>query len=152
MHKNLRICAAAAGLAAALAVTGCSSDSSTTDKKAAGSPAAGAAAGTTGSTGGDTKGGSLEGGWVSMANPGKAVILTVNGKIAIVIEAATGETCQGTTDGKTIETTCPKGGTRTKGHVDSVDATSLKVTWDGAGTDTFEKSEAGKLPTGMPKR
>ncbi|MFD7260231.1 hypothetical protein [Streptomyces sp. NPDC059874] len=142
MYSHLRISAiAAAGLAAALTLTACGSDSSPeADKKPATSapapaatPAAGAAAD------------GLDGGWISM-QPGKGVVLTVKGKNAIVIETATGLTCDGTTDGKSFDLKCPTGATRSKGKVDSVDATSLKVTWEGAGTDTYQKSEPGKLP------
>ncbi|MGW0395513.1 hypothetical protein ACWDYJ_32490 [Streptomyces sp. NPDC003042] len=150
MLKNLRTrVATAAGAAAvlSLALTGCgSTEIAPPADKPAGTPSA-PAAGTPGA-----KAGSLEGGWISMANPGKGVILTVKGQIAFVVEAATGLTCEGTTNGKTLDLKCPAGAQRSKGKVDSVDATTLKVTWEGAaGTDTFQKSEPGKLPTTLPK-
>ncbi|MFE3792245.1 hypothetical protein [Streptomyces goshikiensis] len=154
MLKNIRtVCVAAAGIAAALALTGCGSggDSGggTPDKKPAASPATGTpSASGTGGADGAAKPGSLDGAWVSAANPGEIVILTVKSPVAIVIDG--GKTCKGAVSGKNLTMTCPSGGKRTKGTVDSVDATTLKVTWDGAGTDTFQKSDAGKLPTALP--
>ncbi|MET9604723.1 hypothetical protein ABZZ17_06595 [Streptomyces sp. NPDC006512] len=151
-HLRLSVAATTAAVAV-LALTGCGSDST----PAADKPGPGASstpAPSTPATGGDTKGGSLEGGWISMANPGKGVILTVKGQIAFVVEAATGLTCEGTTNGKTFDLKCPAGAQRSKGKVDSVDATTLKVTWEGAaGTDTFQKNEPGKLPSlpALPK-
>ncbi|MFE2170329.1 hypothetical protein ACFXB3_35500 [Streptomyces sp. NPDC059447] len=148
MHSHLRITAfAAAGLAAALTLTACGSDNSPkADQKPA--PAASAPApAATASTGAGAGSGSLDGGWISMQNPGKGVVLTVKGPRAFVVEAATGATCEGTTDGKSFDLKCPSGATRSKGKVDSVDATTLKVTWEGTGTDTFQKSEPGKLPS-----
>ncbi|MCJ1679131.1 hypothetical protein MTF65_17655 [Streptomyces sp. APSN-46.1] len=147
--NNMRVCVAAAGVAAALLLTGCGSDGAT-DKKPTGAQAGTGAAGSTGATGGDAKPGSLEGGWISMNTPGKGVVLTVKGPVAIVIETETGVTCQGTATGKDLTLQCPSGGKRTKGKVESVDATSLKVAWDGVGTDTFQKSEPGKLPSFPP--
>ncbi|MFF4011088.1 hypothetical protein [Streptomyces sp. NPDC001717] len=156
MHSHLRITAlAATGLAAALALTACGSDTSPkADQKpapAASAPAPAATASTgAGSGAGSGAGagaGSLEGGWISMQNPGKGLVLTVKGQRAFVVEAATGATCEGTTDGKSFDLKCPAGATRSKGKVDSVDATTLKVTWEGAGADTFQKSEPGKLPS-----
>ncbi|MFF4370281.1 hypothetical protein [Streptomyces sp. NPDC001594] len=153
MHSTLRITAfAAAGLAAALTLTACGSDSSKADTKPGKTPAAAltptvapTAAASTGSAAGGA--GSLEGGWISMQNPGKGVVLTVKGQKAFVVEAATGLTCEGTSTGTTLDLKCAPGATRSKGKVDSVDATTLKVTWEGAGQDTFQKSDPGKLPS-----
>ncbi|MEW1639355.1 hypothetical protein AB0469_35535 [Streptomyces sp. NPDC093801] len=153
MHRTLRLTAfAAAGLAAALTLTACgSSGSPKADTKpgaAASAPAASTptAAPTAGADAG-AAGGTLDGGWLSMQNPGKGVVLTVKGQKALVVEAATGLTCEGSATGTTLDLKCPPGATRSKGKVDSVDATTLKVTWDGAGQDTFQRSEAGKLPS-----
>ncbi|MEU3726435.1 hypothetical protein [Streptomyces sp. NPDC031705] len=152
MHSNLRISvAAAAGVAAVLTLTACGSGSKPAEDKKpsaaapsapAASPSAPAAAA-----------GTLDGGWIAMATPGKGVVLTVKGQRAFVVEAATGLTCEGTTNGSTLDLKCPAGATRSKGKVDSVDATTLKVTWEGAGQDTFQKSEPGKLPSlpALPK-
>ncbi|MET8755459.1 hypothetical protein ABZW32_35975 [Streptomyces sp. NPDC004667] len=155
MHSYLRFTAVAAvGATAALTLTACGSDSGkAADKQPsaaasapaqAGTPAAGAAGG----AGGAAKAGTLDGGWISMQNPGKGVVLTVKGQTAFVVEAATGLTCEGTSTGSALDLKCPTGATRSKGKVDSVDATTLKVTWEGpAGTDTFQRSEPGKLPS-----
>ncbi|MFF2191997.1 hypothetical protein [Streptomyces sp. NPDC058157] len=153
-HRTLRITAfAAAGLAAALTLTACGSDSKA-DAKPGKTPAAAltptvapTAAASTGSSTGSAGAGSLEGGWISMQNPGKGVVLTVKGQKAFVVEGATGATCEGTASGSTLDLKCAPGETRSKGKVDSVDATTLKVTWEGAGQDTFQKSEPGKLPS-----
>ncbi|MEU9717368.1 hypothetical protein [Streptomyces sp. NPDC047976] len=159
MHSNLRISvAAAAGVAALLTLTACGSDSKPTDTKkpdtAASAPGAATPAATPTAGGGAAPAaGSLDGGWIAMATPGKGVVLTVKGQKAFVVEAATGLTCEGTASGSTLDLKCPAGATRSKGKVDSVDATTLKVTWEGAGQDTFQKSEPGKLPSlpALPK-
>ncbi|MFG2622182.1 hypothetical protein ACGFXC_31645 [Streptomyces sp. NPDC048507] len=147
-HLRLSV-ATATGIAAVLALTGCGSDAApAADKKEtpviAPAPAASPSAG---GAGGAAKAGTLDGGWISMQNPGKGVVLTVKGRTAFVVEAATGLTCEGTSTGAALDLTCPAGATRSKGKVDSVDATTLKVTWEGAaGTDTFQRSDA-KLPS-----
>ncbi|MFF5706226.1 hypothetical protein ACFY7H_27645 [Streptomyces sp. NPDC012794] len=156
MHSNLRISvAAAAGVAALLTLTACGSDSKPAgDKKPDAAASAPTPAATPSAGGGSAAGaGTLDGGWIAMATPGKGVVLTVKGQRAFVVEAATGLTCEGTTNGSTLDLKCPAGATRSKGKVDSVDATTLKVTWEGAGQDTFQKSEPGKLPSlpALPK-
>ncbi|MGE7386137.1 hypothetical protein ACQKM2_11755 [Streptomyces sp. NPDC004126] len=158
MHSNLRISvAAAAGVAALLTLTACGSDSKPADTKKPDTttsvPPAATPAATPSAGGGAPAAGSLDGGWISMQTPGKGVVLTVKGQKAFVVEAATGLTCEGTASGKTLDLKCPAGATRSKGKVDSVDATTLKVTWEGAGQDTFQKSEPGKLPSlpALPK-
>ncbi|RKT06226.1 hypothetical protein BX286_4264 [Streptomyces sp. 3211.6] len=155
-HRTLRTAAfAAAGLAAALTLTACGSDgSSKPDAKpsapAASTPTAAPTAGAGTATGAAGGAGTLDGGWISMQNPGKSVVLTVKGQKALVVEAATGLTCEGSSNGTTLDLKCPPGATRSKGKVDSVDATTLKVTWEGAGQDTFQKSDPGKLPSLPP--
>ncbi|MFC7308357.1 hypothetical protein ACFQVC_29555 [Streptomyces monticola] len=169
MLKHVRICAAAAAVAAALALTGCSGDGGGKGKKGD-EPAAsegaqetpGGDAGDTGGSGGtgsDAKGGSLDGVWVAVAN-GKSVALTISkgGKVAALAElgvgSGTGVTCVGKagTEAGTqmIHLTCKGGGQREMGRVESVDATSMKVAWEGAGTDDFKKTENGQLPEGIP--
>lgn len=154
MHSYLRFTAiAAVGATAALTLTACGSDSGSgkaADKQPSAAASAPAAATTpsAGGAGGAAKAGTLEGGWISMQNPAKGVVLTVKGQTAFVVEAATGLTCEGTSNGSALDLKCPTGATRSKGKVDSVDATTLKVTWEGpAGTDTFQRSEPGKLPS-----
>ncbi|MFK0238508.1 hypothetical protein [Streptomyces vinaceus] len=156
MHKNLRnSLIAAAGIAAALTLTACGSDSggdkaaASKDPKPAATPSSPSAASSSGA-GTDAKGGSVEGGWISMANPSKPVVLTVKGKTAVVVEGASGLTCQGTTDGKSFDLKCPAGALHAKGQVVSAGAAELKVTWQELGTEIYQKSEPGKLPTGLP--
>ncbi|MEW1636814.1 hypothetical protein AB0469_22390 [Streptomyces sp. NPDC093801] len=164
MHKDLRHSfIAIAGIAAALALTACGSDSgsdkaaTSKDPKPAATPSvpsasssSGASASASASAGTDAKGGSVEGGWISMANPSKPVVLTIKGKTAVVVEGASGLTCQGTTDGKSFDLKCPAGALHAKGQVASVGAAELKVTWQEVGTETYQKSEPGKLPPGLP--
>ncbi|MFJ3202973.1 hypothetical protein [Streptomyces sp. NPDC086989] len=154
MHKNLRhSLIATAGIVAALALTACGSDSGSDktaiskDPKPAATPSSPS---TAPSSGADAKGGSVEGGWISIANPSKPVVLTVKGKTAVVVEGASGLTCQGTTDGKSFDLKCPAGALHAKGQVVSAGAAELKVTWQEVGTETYQKSEPGKLPTGLP--
>ncbi|WP_371675845.1 hypothetical protein [Streptomyces sp. NBC_01276] len=162
MHKNLRHgVIAAAVIAAALALTACGSDSGgdsgkgkatvAKDPKPASTPSSTAggpdSAPTTGS---DAKIGSVEGSWLSAATPSKPVVVTVKGKIAVVVEGSTGLTCQGTTDGKAFDLKCPAGALHAKGTILSADAAGLKVTWTEVGTETYQKTDPGKLPTGLP--
>ncbi|KIF02920.1 hypothetical protein PL81_27260 [Streptomyces sp. RSD-27] len=114
---------------------------------AASTPTAAPTAGASTGAGAAAGAGTLDGGWISMQNPGKGVVLTVKGQKALVVEAATGLTCEGSATGAALDLKCPPGATRSKGKVDSVDATTLKVTWEGAGQDTFQRSETGKLPS-----
>ncbi|MCF3121293.1 hypothetical protein IPZ68_16510 [Streptomyces arenae] len=159
----MRVGAAVVGLAAALALTGCGSDGDGGGKKDRGSAdgSSGSASGGSdasdegGSTGGPdsgAKGGSLEGTWVATAD-GKPLALAVTGKTATLL----GEDvlCNGTAGeemgSQMINLKCPKGNSdRTTGMVKSVDGTSMKVSWEGTGTDEFLKTEGGKLPEGLP--
>ncbi|KIF00612.1 hypothetical protein PL81_40285 [Streptomyces sp. RSD-27] len=156
---------AIAGIAAAVALTACGSDSgsdkaaTSKDPKPAATPSipsapsssgASASASSGAGAGAEAKGGSVEGGWISMANPSKPVVLTVKGKTAVVVEGASGLTCQGTTNGTSFDLKCPAGALHAKGQVASVGAAELKVTWQEVGTETYQKSEPGKLPPGLP--
>ncbi|MFF1512398.1 hypothetical protein [Streptomyces sp. NPDC058305] len=159
--RRARLTAAAAGLAAALALTGCSGgdDGSEATPTSAG-PSATAGTGTDdGGTGGgsggtSSAGGDLSGSWLTTAG-GKAVVLMVNGGQAGLF-ATGGTMCSGTTAEKsgtrTIRLTCTDGSKdRAVGTVDSVAGRTLHVTWRGAlGEETYTKSEGGKLPTGLP--
>lgn len=146
-HPRLSV-AAATGIAAVLTLTGCGSDPAPAKKESPVVAPAPATSPSAGGAGGAAKAGTLDGGWVSLQIPAKGVVLTVKGQTAFVVEAATGLTCEGTSNGSALDLKCPAGATRSKGKVDSVDATTLKVTWEGpAGTDTFQRSEPGKLPS-----
>ncbi|MEU8753664.1 hypothetical protein [Streptomyces chartreusis] len=149
----MRVVAAAATLAGALALTACSSDGGS-DGDAA--PSGSASADTGGGTGGGSASaaGALEGSWLATTD-GKAVALVVTGKQAGLF-ATGGTVCSGTAgeeDGmRMIRLKCTDGSKdRATGMVESLDKTSLKVTWEGGmGAETYTKAEGGKLPTGLP--
>ncbi|MFG2651584.1 hypothetical protein [Streptomyces sp. NPDC048436] len=152
MHaRNVRIGAAAAGLVAALVLTGCSSDGDDgggggKDEGSAGASTPGGDSDADAGSGG--KGGSPEGSWLATAD-GNPLALVIAGKQATLL----GENvlCSGTAAGESIQLKCAKGDSgRTKGTVDSVDKTSMTVSWQGAGKDEFTRTKGGKLPEGLP--
>ncbi|MEU1316100.1 hypothetical protein ABZ405_13415 [Streptomyces tibetensis] len=155
---TVRVAAAAAGLAGALVLSACSSGGdSGDDPSAAPSPSASAStpAGSDSGSGSDeTSGGALAGSWLSTTG-GKAVALVITGKQAALF-ATGGSVCSGTAGEESgmrmIRLKCTDGSKdRASGMVDSVNKTSLKVTWQGGlGTETYRKAEGGKLPTGLP--
>ncbi|WP_329052446.1 hypothetical protein OG873_23690 [Streptomyces violaceus] len=160
-RRRLRVVAVAAGLAGALALTACSSDGGSGDDSASSpAPSASASAGTGGDsdTGGDSGSGSgsdtLAGSWLATTG-GKAVALVVTGKQAALF-ATGGSVCSGTAGEESgmrmIRLKCTDGSKdRTTGMVDSLNESSLKVTWEGGlGTETYTRTEGGKLPTGLP--
>ncbi|EPH39487.1 hypothetical protein ABT390_13815 [Streptomyces aurantiacus] len=151
----MTIGAAVASLAAALVLTGCSSDGDDNGDKGKDKGAADGAAKTPGSGGSDdagsgdegATGGSLEGSWVTTTG-GKPVALVITGKRATLV----GEhVCNGTADAQTLKLKCADGDMdRTDGRVESVDGKTLKVAWQGFGKDEFLKTKNGKLPEGLP--
>ncbi|MGW7272160.1 hypothetical protein ACWGH5_16715 [Streptomyces sp. NPDC054864] len=154
--RNVRIGAAAAGLVAALVLTGCSSDGGDgdegkgTDKGSAESSAGAGTPDEGADSGADSGGedGSSEGSWVATAD-GNPLALVIDGKQATLL----GENvlCSGTAGGETISLKCVKGDSdRTKGTVESVNGTSMTVAWQGAGKDQFTRTKGGKLPEGLP--
>ncbi|MFF1320087.1 MULTISPECIES: hypothetical protein [Streptomyces] len=151
----MRVVAAAATLAGALALTACSSDGGS-EGDAAPSGSASASADTGGGTGGGSASaaGALEGSWLATTD-GKAVALVITGKQAGLF-ATGGTVCSGTAgeEGgmRMIRLKCTDGSKdRATGMVESLDKTSLKVTWEGGmGAETYTKAEGGKLPTGLP--
>ncbi|MFF1693226.1 hypothetical protein ACFVXC_06300 [Streptomyces sp. NPDC058257] len=166
MHvRNVRIgaAAAAAGLVAALVLTGCSSDggdggdggdagkdkgSAATSAGADGSDGADGSGGSDAPDEGGAKGGGSEGSWVATAD-GNPLALVIAGKQATLL----GENvlCSGTAGGETLDLKCAKGESdRTDGTIESVDKTSMTVSWQGAGKDQFRRTEGGKLPEGLP--
>jgi hypothetical protein len=158
--KRVRIGAAAAGVAAALVITGCSSDSgdgsdggkSKETPQASGSASAGADTGGSDSgSGSGGKSGSLQGSWVTTSQ-GKSVALLVSGKkVALVGEHVCSGTAGDEMGMQMLTLKCADGNTdRNMGQVKSVDATTLKVSWEGFGDDTFRKTDDGKLPSGFP--
>ncbi|MBQ1091622.1 hypothetical protein [Streptomyces sp. B93] len=153
-----RAAVAAAGLAAVLLLGGCGDDGGSDDGTP--SPTASATSTNTADTGGGSGGGTpsasgdLEGSWLATTG-GDAVALVVTGDKAGLF-ATGGTVCSGTAGGasgtRTIRLTCTDGNDdRGTGRVDSVDGTTLKVTWEGGlGTETYTKAEGGRLPTGLP--
>ncbi|MER5382177.1 hypothetical protein ABT040_18160 [Streptomyces sp. NPDC002688] len=156
--RQARTAAAAVGLAAALALTGCSGGGDDSGDPSA-SPSASASARDGAGTGGgsgstSSAGGKLQGSWLTTAG-GKAVVLMINGKQAGLF-ATGGTMCSGTSSKEAnmrmIRLTCTDGSKkRAVGMVDSVSGTTLKVTWEGdLGQETYTKSEGGELPSGLP--
>lgn len=153
--RPVRAAALATALAGALALTACSGDGGSDDTSATPSATAGS-----GGTGGSSASASvtasdeLEGSWLATTD-GKAVALIVTGKQAALFVTG-GAVCSGTAGEETgmrmIHLKCSTGkAERTTGMVDSVDAKSLRVTWQGAtGKETFTKAEGGQWPSGLP--
>ncbi|MFC3412060.1 hypothetical protein ACFSUJ_18865 [Streptomyces lusitanus] len=158
--RRARWALAAVGLAGALTLTACGDDGDGGSDDSAGTPTPSVtrtadSGGGTGGTGGSdgAPAGDLQGSWLTTAD-GKAVVLMVNGEEAALFVTG-GTVCSGTAKGDgdaTLTLTCPTGdGDRTKGTVESVDGSSLTVTWEGAaGTETYTKAEGGSLPPGLP--
>ncbi|MEU5796824.1 hypothetical protein [Streptomyces sp. SUK 48] len=154
---RVRIAALAAGLVGALALTACGGGGGTDHSSASPSNAAStgsapsASAGGSGVTGASGK---LQGSWLATSG-GTIVALVINGKQAGIF-ATGGTVCSGTAGTESgmqmIHLTCAKGSKdRTTGMVDSIDGTSMKVTWSGkVGQETYTKAEGGKLPSGLP--
>ncbi|MEV8018905.1 hypothetical protein AB0O76_21710 [Streptomyces sp. NPDC086554] len=150
--RNVRIGAAAAGLVAALVLTGCSSDGDDGGSKGEDKGSAGSSAGADGSDtpeeGSGAKDGSVEGSWVTTADGSPLALVIADKKATLLGEDVL---CSGTASADTIQLKCAKGDSgRTKGTVESVNGTSMSVEWEGSGTDQFTKTEGGKLPEGLP--
>ncbi|MEU0167268.1 hypothetical protein ABZ214_17650 [Streptomyces iakyrus] len=158
----VRVATAAAGLAGVLVLSACSGDGGSGDDSASGpSPSDSASAATGGGSGSGSgsgsdgsAGGELAGSWLATTG-GKAVALVITGKQAALF-ATGGSVCSGTAGEESgmrmIHLKCTDGSKdRATGMVDSVNKSSLKVTWEGGfGAETFTKAEGGKLPTGFP--
>ncbi|UYQ63565.1 hypothetical protein [Streptomyces peucetius] len=151
MRKLVRTTAAAAGLVAALALTGCGSgesDDAGKDTAASASPT---------ETGGDTGGGEsrsrdIEGTWADTTGSTGPVALSVQQGTATLV--AEGHTCTGEVQdmGKQmLSLKCADGNTdRTTGAVESNDGTTLVISWDAGKKDTLKKIDQGELPDGLP--
>ncbi|MFF7737535.1 hypothetical protein [Streptomyces sp. NPDC007984] len=156
----VRVAAAAAGLAGVLVLSACSSSDDGSGDDSAASPSASASADSgdsgsdSGSGSGESDGGELAGSWLATTD-GKAVALVITGKQAALFGTG-GSVCSGTAGEesgmKMIRLKCTDGSKdRATGMVDSVNASSLKITWEGGlGAETYRKTEGGKLPTGLP--
>ncbi|MGW0330931.1 hypothetical protein ACWD0J_03455 [Streptomyces sp. NPDC003011] len=153
-RRRVRGTAAAAGLAGALVLTACSGDGGSGDEPSTDSATSASASADTG--GGSGPGGStaasgeVQGSWLATTG-GKAVALVITGDQAGLF-ATGGTVCSGTAGQGTIRLTCTDGSKdRATGVVDSVNGTTLKVTWKGGlGAETYTRSEGGTLPTGLP--
>ncbi|MFI6105753.1 hypothetical protein [Streptomyces sp. NPDC051310] len=156
---------AAAGLAAALALTGCGGGGSDEKgggpgKDKAGRPTGGAATATP-SPGADPDSGSgastpagVEGAWLGMTD-GKAVNLTIKKGHAVVL--ADSRVCQGAAKGAdgnkvVLALKCHDGSTdRASGSAETSDGRKIVVTWDSGKKETLAKSPLGEdLPTSLP--
>lgn len=149
-RRRMRI--AAAGLAGALVLSGCSDDDSSDDgsPSASATPSAAESADTGGGGGGTASpAGELEGNWLATTD-GKAVALVVTGSQAGLF-ATGGTVCSGSA-GDTIRLKCSDGSKdRATGTVYSVDEDTLKIIWEGGlGGETYRKAEGATLPTGLP--
>ncbi|MFF9797820.1 hypothetical protein ACF1G3_10415 [Streptomyces rochei] len=162
-QRPARAVAVAVGLVGALALTACTDGGDSDDggsggsggDKASAAPSASASAETGGTTGGSpSAAGELEGSWLATAD-GQAVALMVTGDKAALF-ATGGTVCSGTAGDvsgtRTIRLKCTAGGDdRATGTVESVDDTTLRVTWEGGvGEETYTRSEGGSLPPGLP--
>ncbi|WP_436846937.1 hypothetical protein [Streptomyces atratus] len=150
MHPLVRTGAVVvAGLSAAVALTGCGSDSgkSVPDTGAADVRTSAPADG----SGSTSDAAALDGTWAGVSG-GKAVALSVTaGKAALVADA---HVCSGEVKdmGKVmLALKCTDGDTaRTMGTITSNDGRAIVVEWDAGAKDTLAKTEPGALPTGLP--
>ncbi|MFE1753861.1 hypothetical protein ACFW88_25515 [Streptomyces anandii] len=164
MTRTTRATAArmtAAGLLAVFTLTACDSGgsgtedhTSTTSSAAATATSGGGTAGSGGTGGsGGTAGnaGKAEGSWLTTSG-GRAVVLMVTGKQAALFSTE-GTTCSGTAGeeaGKQVVhlRNCKS---RTTGTVDSVNKTTLRITWEGGlGQEKYTRSDGPALPSGLP--
>lgn len=164
-RRSVRTAAVAVGLVGALALTACTDGGDSDDGGSGGgsggggdksaAPSASASAESGGGSGGSpSTAGELEGSWLATAD-GQAVALMVTGDKAALF-ATGGTVCSGTageaSGTRTIRLKCTAGSDdRATGTVESVDGTSLEVTWEGGvGEETYTRSEGGSLPPGLP--
>ncbi|MEU3186431.1 hypothetical protein ABZ707_19815 [Streptomyces sp. NPDC006923] len=157
MRRLVRTTVTAAGLVAALALTGCGAgDSGDGSGKAPGGDAASGGA-TTGApdsgagSGGDAASGAIDGTWAALTD-GKAVALSVkDGKVALVADQ---HVCQGSVEDMgepMLSLTCADGNAdRAMGTIESNDGKTLVISWGSGRKDTLTKTVDGKLPGGLP--
>lgn len=161
-RRQARFASVAAGLAAALVLTGCSGSedgggdeaSSPQSQPSAAASSADADGGSGGGSGGGTAGADgVEGSWVTTKN-GKLVALMFDGaKVALFSTAGSwcGGTAGETSGEQKIALKCTDGSKdRAAGVINSVNSSTMKVTWEGSGEETYTRSEDGKWPEGLP--
>ncbi|MFL4949015.1 hypothetical protein ACJ6WE_16945 [Streptomyces sp. MMS24-I31] len=152
--RTVRI--AAAALLGALALTACDSGGGSGAKDGASAtptaPSTANSGGGAGSTGGTSaKGAELNGSWLATSG-GKAVVLIITGRQAALF-ATDRTTCTGASGEESGKRVIHLGKckARTTGTVDSVNKTTLQVTWEGGlGQETYTRSEGAALPSGLP--
>ncbi|MFE7776515.1 hypothetical protein ACFU5O_22020 [Streptomyces sp. NPDC057445] len=160
MHKLVRTGVAAAGLAAALALTGCGSGDDPADKdrgESSAVPSGATGGGSGGSSGsGGAKAADLEGTWAGL---GKSQVIALSVKDGHATLLAGQHVCNGAAkdgDKVTLSLKCTDGDTeRTSGSVESNDGKTVVVSWSTGAKDTLTKTEPGDgfpsgLPTGLP--
>lgn len=155
-RRPVRIAAAAAVLAGALALTACSGGGSQHAASPTPSPAASSSGAATGGPTGASAAASdrLQGNWLATTG-GKAVALVITGRQAGLFSTG-GTVCSGRAGKEAgmemIHLTCTNGNKdRVSGMVDSASGSALKITWSGhIGEETYRKAEGGKLPSGLP--
>ncbi|MFH9661646.1 hypothetical protein ACH4NF_26540 [Streptomyces sp. NPDC017248] len=152
---RVRSAALAAAVAGALALTACDGGTSGHTSDASPRPAASATP-STATVSPAVTGAALEGSWITTAG-GRVLALVITGTQAGLFSTdrtVCGGTAGSGTGVRTIRLTCTQGaGERTTGTVDSVNGTTLTVTWSGRpGRETYTKAEGGKLPSGFPTR
>ncbi|WP_405870539.1 MULTISPECIES: hypothetical protein [unclassified Streptomyces] len=154
-RRQVRIAAAAAGLAGVLVLTACSGGGDSKDDSSSSPSSATSTSDTGGGSGGTTtESDSLQGSWLATTD-GKAVALVITGKQAGLFSTG-GTVCSGTAGKEAgmqmIHLTCTDGSKgRATGMVDSVSKSALQVTWSGSvGKEAYTRSKGGTLPTGLP--
>jgi hypothetical protein len=159
MYTFMRAGMVAAGLAAALVLTGCGNGGNAgngDDKSGAartappgGAAAPGPASSSPSGPGGQA-GSGFEGTWSGLTD-GRTVALSVrNGRAALVADQ---HVCQGSVQDMGVPMltlTCTDGNTeRSMGAIESNDGTTLVISW-GSKKDSLTKAAAGDLPTSIP--
>ncbi|MFG2950941.1 hypothetical protein [Streptomyces adustus] len=153
-RRWVRLAALGAGLTGVLALSACGGGGGGSTDESSASPTATATADTGGTGKATAAADALEGSWLATTD-GQAVALVVTGKQAGLF-ATGGSVCSGTAGEEAgmrmIHLKCTDGSAkRATGMVDSVNRTTLKVTWQGElGKETYTRSEGGQLPSGLP--
>ncbi|WP_255953238.1 hypothetical protein [Streptomyces odontomachi] len=156
LPARVRLGALAGGLIGALVLTGCGSSDDDGDKGADSSSSATASpsksADDSGGSGGEAAKGSIEGSWVATTGGNTVALVITKGKAGLF--ASDGNSCSGTGGEemgmKMIHLKCTKGHDRGEGMVKSVNATTMVVSWEGFGDESYTKSKDGQLPEGLP--
>ncbi|MEU6348264.1 hypothetical protein ABZ896_02935 [Streptomyces sp. NPDC047072] len=146
---------AGVGLLGVLVLTACGAGDGLDDDSSPTSGTSSSAAVTGGGSGGTSSSassaaGDAAGNWLATTK-GQAVALLINDDEAGLF-ATGGSVCSGSVHGATIRLKCSdKNKERAEGTIESVGRTSMKVRWESSlGTETYTRSEGGRLPSGFP--